>query len=432
MYDIRQLAEHHNNLITSFLEYSRMPGYENYLNDVSRDIEEIRTNLAQVADFRCDNAGYIVDVIPLNNTPQYNHNKPRTGYGQPNRGQSGYFNRDNSGYMTRNQGYNKPETRPNNNEDSRYGKISSKVDMTPRQQTYQPTTPEVKEEKIFVPTSKYPYLVTSDKKCIEDCIGNNVYQYIIDNNNGKTSDMIPNITVGSIDEDVHLDVAYARAEESNIPQVLTLGCRNEKNFIDFDDFEMITDVEDLDKLDLTLLHKNKGLQSYRFFQNYYTRLFNVLAKMKIAKRNISSDDILEDLADINIDLIKGNALPDATSSISKIKDILVKSMYKSSIFQESVFPLIILPVVLIPTEMNDVLSERLVDQEYKSEIYKISELSSADIYSILSSDKVGKLMDEHGYICLTYKHVDGLYRYRIISTSSMDSDYFTTRNSYYL
>ena len=163
MYDIRQLAEHHNNLITSFIEYSRMPGYENYLNDVSRDIEEIRKNLAQIADFRCDNAGYIVDVIPLNNTPQYNHNIPRTGYGQPNRGQSGYFNRDNSGYMTRNQGYNRPETRPNNNEDSRYGKISSKVDMTPRQQNYQPTTPEVKEEKETT-TSKKTEKKTTTKR----------------------------------------------------------------------------------------------------------------------------------------------------------------------------------------------------------------------------------------------------------------------------
>ena len=54
-----QLAEQHNNLVATFIQYSSTPGYENYLGNISNDIENIRRSLAQIADFRLDQMWYI-------------------------------------------------------------------------------------------------------------------------------------------------------------------------------------------------------------------------------------------------------------------------------------------------------------------------------------------------------------------------------------
>ena len=40
--DPRQLAEQHNNLVATFIQYSSTRGYENYLGNISNDIENIR------------------------------------------------------------------------------------------------------------------------------------------------------------------------------------------------------------------------------------------------------------------------------------------------------------------------------------------------------------------------------------------------------
>lgn len=423
--DPKQLAEHHNSLIATFIDYSNRPGYENYLAGVSNDIEIIRRDLAQVADFRLDQQGYIVEMIPIAQ-PAYNggyNSYGNNGY-QPRPQQS--YNRPNNNYN-----YNRPETRPSSNEESRYGKLANKVDMSPKQPVYSKIKEIVPEEKIFITGHKYPLLVSDDKVCKEDDLGNNLWQYIVENN-GTVSDLIKNTDVGLIEDETELDAIYTKVETNSIIGAMRRGYINIKTFIDDEELERISDVEDLNYLDLSLLKLNKSLASYNFYKNHFTRLFNFLCKVKLVKRTLSSDDILNDIDDIDRDLIKANSLPDSTTAITKIRNILIKNIAESGIFSDKDYSFIRLPIVFIPNKYNRILEERLLKQKHKSEIYKISELSSEDFYNISKSTHTNKLMEEYGFICLAYKNVDGLFRYRLVTKSEIDTDFFITRNSYYI
>ena len=91
-----------------------------------------------------------------------------------------------------------------------------------------------------------------------------------------------------------------------------------------------------------------------------------------------------------------------------------------------------LPIVFIPNKYNKVLEDRMLKSKYKSEIFKISELSSEDFYNVFKSEHIDNLVNEYGFICLTYKNIDGLYRYRLVTKSEIDNGYYLTRNSYYI
>ena len=420
--DPRQLAEQHNNLVATFIQYSSTPGYENYLGNISNDIENIRRNLAQIADFRLDQMGYINELIPI----------AQQGYNQ------NYFNRG-GGYPPKQPMYNKPanyynraETNPYNNTNDRYGKLANKVDMIPKQPIYGKEDKPVIEnkEKIFIAGHNFPFLTTSNKKCKEDEIGNGIYQYIIENGEGS-DDSIRDINITTT-EHKNLDDIYKDSETTQNINVTLNGYVNNKFFIDDGELERIADVDDISTLDLSLLKLNKDLASYNFYKSYFTRLFNFLCKVKLVKRTLSSDDILSDIYDIDNDLIKANKFPDSTTIFSKIKNIIVKSISMTSILSDKENSFTTLPIVFIPNKYNKVLEDRMLKSKYKSEIFKISELSSEDFYSVLKSEHADNLLNEYGFICLTYKNIDGLYRYRLVTISEIDNGYYLTRNSYYI
>lgn len=423
--DPRQLAEQHNNLIAAYLDYSSRPGYENYLGNISNDIENIRRTLSQIADFRLDQMGYINELIPI--TPQ------QQGYNQS------YFNRGGGGYPPKQPMYNKPanyynrpETNPYNNTNDRYGKLANKVDMSPKQPSYGREDKPVIEnkEKIFIAGHNFPLLTTNNKRCKEDEIGNGVYQYIIENGEGS-DDSIKGINIITT-EHKNLDDIYKDSETTQNINVVLNGYVNNKHFIDDGELERIADVDDINILDLSLLKLNKDLASYNFYKSYFTRLFNFLCKVKLIKRTLSSDDILSDIYDIDNDLIKANKFPDSTAIFSKIKNIIVKSISMTSILSDKENSFTTLPIVFIPNKYNKVLEDRMLKSKYKSETFKITELSSEDFYNMLKSEHVDKLLNEYGFICLTYKNIDGLYRYRLVTKSEIDNGYYLTRNSYYI
>lgn len=423
--DPRQLAEQHNNLIAAYLDYSSRPGYENYLGNISNDIENIRRTLSQIADFRLDQMGYINELIPI--TP------PQQGYNQS------YFNRGGGGYPPKQPMYNKPanyynraETNPYNNTNDRYGKLANKVDMSPKQPIYgrEEKTVIENKEKIFIAGHNFPLLTTNNKKCKEDEIGNGVYQYIIENGEGS-DDSIKGINIITT-EHKNLDDIYKDSESTQNINVVLNGYVNNKHFIDDGELERIADVDDINILDLSLLKLNKDLASYNFYKSYFTRLFNFLCKVKLIKRTLSSDDILSDIYDIDNDLIKANKFPDSTAIFSKIKNIIVKSISMTSILSDKENSFTTLPIVFIPNKYNKVLEDRMLKSKYKSETFKITELSSEDFYNTLKSEHVDKLLNEYGFICLTYKNIDGLYRYRLVTKSEIDNGYYLTRNSYYI
>lgn len=424
--DPRQLAEQHNNLIAAYLDYSSRPGYENYLGNISNDIENIRRSLSQIADFRLDQMGYINELIPI--TPPQ-----QQGYNQS------YFNRGGGGYPPKQPMYNKPvnyynraETNPYNNTNDRYGKLANKVDMSPKQPIYGREEKPVIEnkEKIFIAGHNFPLLTTNNKRCKEDEIGNGVYQYIIENGEGS-DDSIKGIDINTTDHK-DLDSVYKDSETTQNINVVLNGYVNNKYFIDDDELERIADVDDINMLDLSLLKLNKDLTSYNFYKSYFTRLFNFLCKVKLVKRTLSSDDILSDIYDIDNDLIKANKFPDSTAIFSKIKNIIVKSISMTSILSDKENSFTTLPIVFIPNKYNKVLEDRMLKSKYKSETFKITELSSEDFYNMLKSEHVDKLLNEYGFICLTYKNIDGLYRYRLVTKSEIDNGYYLTRNSYYI
>jgi hypothetical protein len=424
--DPRQLAEQHNNLIAAYLDYSSRPGYENYLGNISNDIENIRRSLSQIADFRLDQMGYINELIPI--TPPQ-----QQGYNQS------YFNRGGGGYPPKQPMYNKPvnyynraETNPYNNNNDRYGKLANKVDMSPKQPIYGREEKPVIEnkEKIFIAGHNFPLLTTNNKRCKEDEIGNGVYQYIIENGEGS-DDSIKGININTTDHK-DLDSVYKDSETTQNINVVLNGYVNNKCFIDDDELERIADVDDINMLDLSLLKLNKDLASYNFYKSYFTRLFNFLCKVKLVKRTLSSDDILSDIYDIDNDLIKANKFPDSTAIFSKIKNIIVKSISMTSILSDKENSFTTLPIVFIPNKYNKVLEDRMLKSKYKSETFKITELSSEDFYNMLKSEHVDKLLNEYGFICLTYKNIDGLYRYRLVTKSEIDNGYYLTRNSYYI
>ena len=420
--DPRQLAEQHNNLVATFIQYSSTPGYENYLGNISNDIENIRRNLAQIADFRLDQMGYINELIPI----------VQQGYNQ------NYFNRG-GGYPPKQLMYNKPsnyynraETNPYNNTNDRYGKLANKVDMTPKQPIYGKEEKPVIEnkEKIFIAGHNFPFLTTNNKRCKEDEIGNGIYQYIIENGEGS-DDSIKDIKITAT-EHKNLDDIYKDSETTQNINIASNGYANNKFFIDDSELERIADVDDISVLDLSLLKLNKDLASYNFYKSYFTRLFNFLCKVKLVKRTLSSDDILSDIYDIDNDLIQANKFPDSTAIFSKIKNIVVKSISMTSILSDKENSFTTLPIVFIPNKYNKVLEDRMLKSKYKSEIFKISELSSEDFYNVFKSEHMDNLLNEYGFICLTYKNIDGLYRYRLVTKSEIDNGYYLTRNSYYI
>lgn len=424
--DPRQLAEQHNNLIATYMQYSNTPGYENYLGNISNDIENIRRSLSQVADFRLDQMGYINELIPITQQQSYGQN-----YNQS------YFNR---GYPPKQPTYNKPinyynrtETNPyNNNNNDRYGKLANKVDMTPKQPMYgKPDKPDnLDKEKTFIAGHNFPLLTTNNKKCKEDEISNNIYQYIIENGDGL-DDSIRGMNIKTTDHE-DIDSVYRDTETSQDIIVFLKGYVNNKSFIDDGELERITDVENGSNLNLSLLKFNKDLASYQFYKSYFTRIFNFLCKAKLVKRTLSSDDILSDIHDIDMDIIKPNKFPDSTTIFSKIKNILVKSICMTSILSDKENSFTTLPIVFIPTKYNKVLEGRILNSKYKSEIFKISELGSEDFYNMFKSEHVNAMLNEYGFICLTYKNIDGLYKYRIVTKSEIDNDYYLTRNSCYI
>lgn len=426
--DPRQLAEQHNNLIATYMQYSNTPGYENYLSNISNDIENIRRSLSQIADFRLDQMGYINELIPITQQQGYgqNYNHSYFNRGYPPKQQQPMYNKP-INY------YNRTETNPYNNTNDRYGKLANKVDMTPKQQPMygKPDKPVIEDkEKIFIAGHKYPLLTTSNKKCKEDELSNNIYQYIIENSEGP-DDTIKGINITTT-EHKDLDNVYKDSETTQNINVFLNGYVNNKSFIDDSELERIVDVDDISGLDLSLLKLNKDLASYNFYKSYLTRIFNFLCKVKLIKRSLSSDDILSDIYDIDNDIIKPNKFPDSTTIFSKIKNILVKNISMTSILSDKENSFTTLPIVFIPTKYNKVLEDRMLKSKYKSEIFKISELGSEDFYNVLKAEHVNMLLIEYGFICLTYKNIDGIYKYRLVTKSEIDHDYYLTRNSYYI
>lgn len=422
--DPRQLAEQHNNLIAAYMQYSSTPGYENYLGNISNDIENIRRSLSQIADFRLDQMGYIIELIPITQQQSYNQS---------------YFNRGGNGYPPKQPMYNKPanyynraETNPYNNTNDRYGKLANKVDMTPKQPIYGKEEKPVIEnkEKIFIAGHNFPFLTTNNKRCKEDEIGNGIYQYIIENGEGS-DDFIKSVKYTTT-EHKNLDDIYKDSEITQNINITLNGYVNNKFFIDDGELERIADVDNINTLDLSLLKLNKDLASYNFYKSYFTRLFNFLCKVKLVKRTLSSDDILSDIYDIDNDLIRANKFPDSTTIFSKIKNIIVKSISMTSILSDKENSFTTLPIVFMPNKYNKVLEDRMLKSKYKSEIFKISELGSEDFYNMFKSEHINNLLNEYGFICLTYKNIDGLYRYRLVTKSEIDNDYYLTRNSYYI